>query len=799
MADYTGKQKISFKKRLGEDWKDLADYFEIPASKQNEFKVGDEPRAVWEWLDQHNKLFELDGALSYIGRDDICTDVLAAQEEPSEVSVKPDIVWSAAPYPGLRDFTEEEARIFFGRESEIQSLLQLMAKSRFVAVVGASGSGKSSLVRAGVIPRLPDNAGQAKWQSIRFTPGGLNDDPFLPLAAQLEPILGNASLNGKSIADSLRRTGKLPMLIEPYLAGLGAGDRGGAKLLLFIDQFEELFTITQTKYHHRFIVMLEESVKSPHIHIILTVRADFTDRCLAFPALARLWNSGSWVLAAPGLAALSRMITHPAKTAGLEFEAEVSERILDDTAAEPGALALMAYALEQLYIASGGDQKLSLAAYQSFGGVREAIGRHAQTTYDKLDVDAQTALADVFSALVTVDQEKGVPTRKRDTLDEVCKSDASKRFVDAFTDQRLLVKRRDANQDIVVEVAHEALLTRWPLLNEWIRERFADFCLLRQVRADAAEWNDNGQPASNLWPQERLDKVEAMPDALKTRLEPHEREFVRPERQRLCDALENPALSHQERERIGYRLAEIGDRRDGVGTKKGLPDIVWCDVPGGTVELERAVGTFDVQPFRIAKYPVTYAQYRAFVESGDGYRNDQWWDGLGREAEPWDQFRKVDNHPAESVSWYDAMACCRWLSAKLGDDIRLPTEWEWQQAATGGYPAHRYPWGKEFESDRTNTHESGLGRTTAVGLYPQGVSTCGAMDMSGNVWEWCINDYDNPKNQGLTGEGRRVLRGGSWDDSPDYARAAYRFNVPPVDRYSMSVFGCVVRPPSVSS
>ncbi len=154
MVDYSGKQKISFKKRLGEDWKDLADYFDIPASKQNAFKPGDEPREVWEWLKKHNRLGDLDQGLRYIDREDICTDVLAAQDESTRTSINPAADWIGSPYPGLRDFTEDEAPIFFGRESEIESLLRLLAKSRFVAVVGASGSGKSSLVRAGVIPRL---------------------------------------------------------------------------------------------------------------------------------------------------------------------------------------------------------------------------------------------------------------------------------------------------------------------------------------------------------------------------------------------------------------------------------------------------------------------------------------------------------------------------------------------------------------------------------------------------------------------------------------------------------------------
>jgi formylglycine-generating enzyme required for sulfatase activity len=191
-----------------------------------------------------------------------------------------------------------------------------------------------------------------------------------------------------------------------------------------------------------------------------------------------------------------------------------------------------------------------------------------------------------------------------------------------------------------------------------------------------------------------------------------------------------------------------------------------------------------VQPFAISKYPVTWAQYRSFLQAEDGYRQQHWWQGLSRRAvQPGEQYRQWDNHPAENVSWYDAVAFCRWLSVRLGYEVRLPTEWEWQQAATGGDPAREYPWGVDWDPAYTNTWESRLGRTTAVGVYPQGASPVGAMDMSGNVEEWCLNEHDRSQHTGLSGTACRVVRGGSWSGARGYARASCRADSPPGPRF----------------
>jgi hypothetical protein len=332
-------------------------------------------------------------------------------------------------------------------------------------------------------------------------------------------------------------------------------------------------------------------------------------------------------------------------------------------------------------------------------------------------------------------------------------------------------------------VAHEALFREWPRLRDWIAERADDLRALRQAESAAAEWQRSAYGASHLWPQERLVPVlESLSRLGMTRasLEQPVQSFLRPEAERLLEEIEHPETTHYRRAEIGDRLDRIGDPRPGVGLRAdGAPDIVWCEIPPGIVKLENVDGEFAAERFFIAKYPVTYHQYQAFLDDPQGYAAAGWWKGLERKKEPGEQYRPTGNCPAENVSWCDAVAYCRWASERLGYEVRLPAEWEWQQAATGGNAANAYPWGPDWIEGRANTDESRLSRTTAVGMYPGGASRQGVADLAGNVWEWCLNRHDAPKETAPGGDARRVVRGGSWDFDRDCARCAYRYHYYP--------------------
>jgi formylglycine-generating enzyme required for sulfatase activity len=245
----------------------------------------------------------------------------------------------------------------------------------------------------------------------------------------------------------------------------------------------------------------------------------------------------------------------------------------------------------------------------------------------------------------------------------------------------------------------------------------------------------------------------------------------------------------------------------------GLPDVVWCEVPAGPFvmgtreqdipallkkysgnrewyERETPQHQLDLPAYSISKYPVTNTQYAAFVQDG-GYHNEDWWKeaiaaGYWSPAgfkgvldeEPrtgprtYDGVRDLPNHPVVGITWYEAVAFCHWLTERLreageirpGQEATLPTEAQWEKAARGE-DGRVFPWGNEFDVAKCNMADTGIGTTSAVGIFPAGVSPYGVLDLSGNVWEWCRtkwrDSYREPADESLEDESPRVSRGGA--------------------------------------
>lgn len=273
----------------------------------------------------------------------------------------------------------------------------------------------------------------------------------------------------------------------------------------------------------------------------------------------------------------------------------------------------------------------------------------------------------------------------------------------------------------------------------------------------------------------------------------------------LLAELASPKTPPERRLEIGDELdsMEGGDPRFGVGlSEDSLPEIDWVKIPAG--EFLYGEGSDEdkryLEEFEIARYPVTNAQYQAFVDDG-GYQAKRWWQGLKKsEMEPsnWPQ----GNRPRTNVDWFEATAFARWLSDRLGQTIMLPHETQWERAAQGVHGL-TYPWGNEYLSGFANVNEKEskagrhyLAQTSAVGVYAHATSPDGVLDLSGNVWEWCHNDYDKPDKE-IDIPRTPVLRSGSWFNFPDDARAADRGrDFGPAYRYGNIGFRLLRSPPS---
>lgn len=254
-------------------------------------------------------------------------------------------------------------------------------------------------------------------------------------------------------------------------------------------------------------------------------------------------------------------------------------------------------------------------------------------------------------------------------------------------------------------------------------------------------------------------------------------------RGRLVRLIELGRMRPVERAGAGRTLARLGDPRPGVGLRAdGLPDIDWLEISG--------------QSYEISRYPVTVAQYRAFMAAG-GYEQERYWSKTGwawrveqKVVGPEDYFEvfQTYNHPRVGVSWYEAKAFCTWLSEKLGYEVALPTEAQWERAArhTDG---RTYPWGEAKDvRQRCNVYKTGINATSTVGIFPNGNAVCGAADLAGNVWEWSADRFGEyspglaTDSTGLSEGAQPVLRGGSWFSNVWNCGSANRVRNEPVDR-----------------
>ena len=348
---------------------------------------------------------------------------------PAPAPDGPVAAWTDPPYRGLVPLTFRDAAIFYGRGRETDALLAriLAPDCRFLAVVGASGSGKSSLVWAGLLPRLAALPDAQCWRWLRFTPDAREGEgPFAALADKLanDPAFEHCGFKARSLAERLRRPGALAWMLVKALDGAPSA----ARLLLFIDQFEELLRLSDPTLAADFVARLAEGAGLARLRILVTLRKDFWSQATDYPALAALF-AGQDILSAPEPWALLEMVRGPAGRAGLRLEDGLAEQIVHDAGTAPGALPLMAYTLEQLYAGPGGGRRLlTRQGYEALGRVPGAIGTHAQGVLDAFarehgEETAARALAALFRRLVHVEDPETPPIRRRARMADLCADD----------------------------------------------------------------------------------------------------------------------------------------------------------------------------------------------------------------------------------------------------------------------------------------------------------------------------------------------------------------------------------------
>ena len=426
------------------------------------------------------------------------------------------------PYKGLRAFEETDAEDFYGRESLVSELISAVGEHRLVAIVGPSGIGKSSVVKAGLVPALRRGvlAGSQIWLISDMFPGSY---PYEELTAALLRVAIDRpnDLTEELGRDELgvRRVAK--RILPP-----------DTELLLVIDQFEELFTLTaDNDVRKRFLDALTQlgADSRSRVRVLLTIRADFLDQPLRHPEFGELVKAGMVAVTSPSDDDLAAAIERPAQSVGVRFEPGLVSQIITDVRDQPGALPLLQYALTELFAARSSDL-LTADAYRATGGVVGALGRRAEELWNRLDPSGQAAARQIFLRLVSVDAG-GQSTRRRVRRLELRHLDLDpavlEEIIRRFGEYRLLTFDRDPiTRSPTVEVAHEALLVQWGRLRTWVDERREDLVLYRRLREAASEWEDSGRLTDYLPRHGRLAQFESWAGTTDLALSSEEREFV---------------------------------------------------------------------------------------------------------------------------------------------------------------------------------------------------------------------------------------------------------------------------------
>lgn len=724
------------------------------------------------------------------------------------------------PYPGLRPFTSADSEYFFGREREIDELIERLAARRFLAVLGVSGCGKSSLVHAGLIPALRSGLADplgGNWRILDLFPGS---GPLEALWRTLDPGAVEPRNSSHALRDWARKQAP------------------GEKILLLVDQFEEIFSYRDESLARDggnaaslFVDQLLTAAREPGLplYLILTMRSDYLGSSALFHGLAEALNDGSYLV--PRLTRLQQQdaIERPAQACGAAIEPAVVQTLLTASAKNPDRLPILQHLLKRMWEERDGGP-LDMAVYRKAGEWEHALNRDAEAVLAKFPGE-QDAIRSLFQWITGPGTGKE-PVRRRRPLAELpaitgLTEQRLSAVIAAFTERDFLVCKGIAGEQWL-DLTHESVIWHWPALSRWVQEESTDALRLRlyhqavdkqplsgeglaearairdrfgarpqwarryletadavrktgdwiseseRLQTEAAEEKRRSRrrqmtvlmaasvilaiAAALLWYQSnRLAIALRSLDEFRQQTGGASLETVSELRNEIARLKGNQTGQVKENPRDGLRYVFIPAGRFLMGCSPGDPECDSDEKPLHEVEITR--------PFWIGQTEVTQAAYRRV-----------------RQASP--SHFKGDDRPVETVSWDEAKAYCEAVG------MRLPTEAEWEYAARAGSTTARH--GPIDQIAWYNANSGGETKPAAAKLP----NAWGLYDTLGNVWEWVADPY-GPYRDGLQRDplgardgSTRVLRGGSWDYFPRYVRVSDRYGGVATNRYLSIGFRC---------
>ncbi len=411
----------------------------------------------------------------------------------------------SCPYKGLDYFEEDDANLFFGREKLVEDLVERVKDSRTVFITGPSGSGKSSLVRAGLLHSLRDGAikGSKTWLYETMKP---SRDPLTELARVASSFAQTTNAGDEVLAKAA---------VDPSIFArwceIALKNKRDHRAVLFIDQFEELFTQLNPEKAATFINLLDSAATSENGRVILVfaMRSDFISNCATFPRLNALVNQQFVQIGAMLPDELVSAIAQPALRVGLQIDPDLVAQIINDMQGEPGSLPLMQFALKDLFDIQqekGRDITLTRVGYLERGGIRKALERHADKTFSDFNMEEQELARSIFTGLIEIGRGT-TDTRRTAIFDELVPSKAKaheiENIVRKLADARLITTDEIAGKDTVT-ISHEKLIEAWPWLKKLVNENRDVIALQNEITEDAREWDEHNRDSSYLYSGGRL-------------------------------------------------------------------------------------------------------------------------------------------------------------------------------------------------------------------------------------------------------------------------------------------------------